>query len=157
MDRIYITLSGKSTYAIVNSFWATLKIHGYVPDKIYILYDEFIEENLSTINDSFRCILAGYGLDLEIVPIEVNVYDFVGCTNAIKNIFRLNRKSEFSLDITSGRKYMVSAAILAGWKKSKHVFFLQTEEYRYGEASFMMRPLMYQYPADLKQETEGKL
>ena len=151
MDNIYITLAGKSAYAIVNSFWASLKIHEYEPDHVYIVTDEYTD-NTDIIIEAIRGVLLAYGLDIDIDRVVIIPYDFQGCMNAIREILDLKSEDSIALDITSGRKYMATAALLAGWERYDHVFFLQTERSRFRELPFLMRPLMYQYPADLKEE-----
>ena len=160
--RVYITLLGRSLHAIINSFWATVKIHEYHPDKMYIIHEvhegdfEYIQ---STIENNLDTIMSEYGFSSEIVFVDVDFLDFQGCMDRINEILEMHKDDSIAIDITSSRKYMAIAAVLSGWESVEHIFFLHTEMVKYREMPFMMRPMLYQHPLDLKNfsKTRGRV
>ena len=160
MMKVYITLMGKSTHALVNSFWAASKIHGYYPDKIYIIRENRDDTSRNeVIKENLKFIMSEFNYSAEIIYVDIDSFDFQGCIDKINEIFNLHEKAEITIDITSGRKYMAVAAVLSGWERAEHIFFLQSEMIKYREMPFMMRPMVYQHPVDLKnfESTRGRV
>ena len=155
MDRVYITLCGKSPYAFINSYYASLEYHGFKPDKIHLMYDRLFEPQVKGLIESIQFINNEYGIEATIYTDNVNLNSVTASLRTFLDIVDEYDDSDIALDSTSGRKYMVTALMLKAWDMCDHIFFLQTDDLDEGEMPFMLRPIYTQHPIDLKEEVHS--
>ncbi|GAI51536.1 unnamed protein product, partial [marine sediment metagenome] len=55
-EKVYITLCGKSPYAFINSYYASIEFHDFRPDKIHLIYDRLFENQVKKLIDSIQFI-----------------------------------------------------------------------------------------------------
>jgi hypothetical protein len=61
--------------------------------------------------------------------------------------------NEVAIDITPGRKAIISSALLSAWQKQvDHVFYLYLEDMRNASNPYPMIPFHLQHFVDLKEE-----
>ena len=114
MVRIaYITLLGRSPWAVVNTYYKLLTM-GKRADKIYVFTEERYRKNLPKVVEALRTISEAYNLNPEIETVVVPDYGFFVADKKFKELFtKLEREGyRMGLDITSGRKALVAAAIV---------------------------------------------
>ncbi|MCD6372780.1 MAG: hypothetical protein J7L37_04445 [Thermococcus sp.] len=109
----YITLLGRSPWALVNTYYKLLAM-GKRVDRIYIFTEERYRGNLPRVVEALRAISEAYNID---PPMETEIvpdYGFFVADRKFKELFsRLEREGyTLGLDITSGRKALVAAAIV---------------------------------------------
>ena len=56
--KIYITMTGMSRWAEINSLWAAVRNHEYVPDKIYLFKTVQRSDDAAVITSCFKQLLA---------------------------------------------------------------------------------------------------
>ncbi|HIH72152.1 MAG TPA: hypothetical protein HA300_02090, partial [Thermococcaceae archaeon] len=63
--KAYITMLGRSTWAMINSYYAVV-MRGYRPDKIYIFLEDIYSEKLPKAVEALKIISSEYGFSPEI-------------------------------------------------------------------------------------------
>lgn len=129
-DRLkaYITILGRSQWAVVNSYYAVLEIKDYRPDIVYIITEKPYKKYLEDIKKGITIISKEFGFNPKIELIEVGEADFIGTYRNMKEIlnYLMELKSKIAIDITSARKALVSGALLSIPKLEAidHLFYL---------------------------------
>jgi len=109
----YITLLGRSPWAVINTYYKLLTM-GKRADRIYIFTEKRYQNNLPKVVKALEAISEAYNLnpviDTEVVP----DYGFFVADRKFRELFsKLEREGyRMGLDITSGRKALVAAAIV---------------------------------------------
>jgi len=154
--RIYITMTGMSRWAEINSLWAAVRHHEYIPDKIYLFKTESRDGDASTIVSCFRLLLAEYGAkNVVIEEIPIVEGDFASSGKKIMEILEKEKAqgSEIAIDITPGRRAVMSSALMAAWKHEiDHIFYLYLDDFRKPDNPYPMIPFHFQHFVDLKKE-----
>jgi len=109
----YVTLLGRSPWAVVNTYYKLLTM-GKKADRIYVFTEERYKENLPKVVRALEAISKAYNLDPIIETEVVPNYGFFVADKKFKELFaKLEREGyRMGLDITSGRKALVAAAIV---------------------------------------------
>ena len=154
-ERVYITLGGKSPYALINSYFASLEFHGFRAEKVHVIYDDIFANFLPQTLECMEFINGEYDHSATIYTDNIIKNSVKACLRTFIDIIEEHKGAEIALDITSGRKYMVSTLMLRAWDTCDHIYFLQTDELRGRESPFMLRPVYSQYPMDLKKEVHS--
>ena len=154
--KILITLMGPSLWGLFNSIWGTIRSHGYVPDRVYVLRREADVENSEKARKMIQIILKEYGSRAEIIFQNIewdNVRDVVEKVRRIAASEK-GEKNELALDVTPGRKAVVLGSLLAGWREHTfdHVFYLYIESLRNAARPFILIPLSVQHSHDIIKE-----
>jgi hypothetical protein len=155
--KVYITMTGLSDWAIVNSLWAAIRIRGYIPDKIYIFTIGKRRRQADLAKKRFSVLLEGYRKKATIEIVEVPEADFVCSGRLISDV--VNREKSkgrtIAIDITPGRKAMVAGALVPGIQgKADHVFYLYLENFDYSDDIFMRIPMSIQHSHDFMEEVK---
>jgi len=112
----YITLLGRSAWALVNTYYKVLREGkgSREIDRIYIFTEERYRESLPRVVESLKAISRAYNMDPEIKTEVVPNYGFFVADRKFKELFsRLEEEGyRLGLDVTSGRKALVAAAIV---------------------------------------------
>ncbi len=96
-----------------------------------------------------------YGKRVEPVVKEIDEGDFASSGKKITMVMEEERSAgnEVAIDITPGRKAIISSALLSAWQKQvDHVFYLYLEDMRNASNPYPMIPFHLQHFVDLKEE-----
>ena len=124
--QAYITLMGRSGWAVVNSFHACVTETQYRPEKVVIVNETQYSIDVKPVIDGLRIIQASYA-STNLQAIEVPDWDARASGRAIRELVDSLRSQgyEIALDITGGRKALVSGALLSLREHPlEHVFYL---------------------------------
>jgi hypothetical protein len=113
MKVAYVTLLWRSPWAVVNTYYKLLTM-GKKADRIYVFTEERYRENLPKVVKAIEAISEAYNLHPTIETEIVPNYGFFVADKKFKELFsKLEREGyRMGLDITSGRKALVAAAIV---------------------------------------------
>jgi hypothetical protein len=154
--KIYITMTGMSRWAEINSLWAAVRNHEYIPDKIYLFKTDQRSDDAAVITSCFRQLLAEYGKkEILIEEIPISETDFASSAKKMMDVLEKERAggNEIAIDITPGRRAVMSSALMAAWQHEiEHVFYLYLDDFRRPDNPYPMIPFQFQHFVDLKKE-----
>jgi hypothetical protein len=154
-QKVYITMTGISRWPVLNSLWAAICCKGYSPDKIYLFVTKGRELDAEELSEWITVLTEAYGKRVEPTRREIDEGDFASSGKRITAAMdeERNAGNEVSIDITPGRKAIISSALLSAWQKHvDHVFYLYLEDMRNASNPYPMIPLHLQHFVDLKEE-----
>jgi len=138
-NKIYITMLGRSIWAVLNSYYAVLKEKQYYPDDI-ILFAETISDpeharDLELTKQGLELTSSHFGITPAIhyqviseVEYEVESDDdFIKAVQCLSRLIKERKKAgdTMTLDITPGKKTLVTGALLPiTLSDVDHVFYL---------------------------------
>ncbi|CAD5243990.1 hypothetical protein [Thermococcus camini] len=113
MKIAYITLLGRSEWALVNTYYAVVS-RGSKPDRVFIFTEETYRKKLPRVVEALKAISRAYNFTPEIEAIIIPDNSFLEADRKFKELFqRLEREGyTIDLDITSGRKALATAAVV---------------------------------------------
>ncbi|WP_297515186.1 TM1812 family CRISPR-associated protein [Thermococcus sp.] len=117
MVRIaYITLLGRSPWAVVNTYYKLLKEgkpKGKI-ERVYIFTEERYKKNLQRVVRALEAISKAYNLEPRIETVIIPDHGFSEAERKFRELFSKLESEGYriGLDITSGRKALVAAAIV---------------------------------------------
>ncbi len=116
---IYVTLLGRSVWALLNTYYAAAD-EGCEPDVIHVFAEESYRNSSEEVEEGLKIISEGYGFSPEIKIHVVDDVDFVKAGKKIRKTLRqlMEGGNEVSIDITPGRKALVTAALLSAFDLS---------------------------------------
>ena len=156
----YISLLGRSSWALINSYYSVLKNDFYYPDIIYVFVEEPNKEKLDKVISALKILNDEFDVDAEIKSQVVSDAKFASAGKEIFKIMNELKESGFcmSLDITPGRKTLVAAALLSANRfisskddTIKYIFYLAVDDPLEAKP-FMMIPLSAQILEDFKDD-----
>jgi hypothetical protein len=157
VKRAYLTTLGRSTWALVNTYYAVLREIGYLPDRVYIFTEQTYESNLLRAKAAIEILSEEFDIDPEIETKIVSDWDFLA---AGKEVFTLvktlkTQGAKVAIDITPGRKALVVASLITGIKiKIDHVFYLAIKYTDNAAKPYMMIPLQIQQIRDFMADAK---
>lgn len=154
-QKVYITMTGVSKWPVLNSLWAAIYCKGYIPDKVYMFVTRGREREGEELSRWIRILLEAYGKMVEPSVIYIQEGDFASSGRKITAVMEQERAegNEVAIDITPGRKAIISSALLSAWQKQvDHVFYLYLEDMRNSANPYPMIPFHLQHFVDLKEE-----
>ncbi len=154
-QKVYITMTGISKWPVLNSLWASICCKGYVPDRIYLFVTRGREPEAQILASWIRILTGYYGNAVESVQKTIDEGDFTSSGKKITAVMEEERSAgnEVAIDITPGRKAIISSALLSAWQKQvDHVFYLYLEDMRNASNPYPMIPFHLQHFVDLKEE-----
>jgi hypothetical protein len=153
-QKVYITMTGVSRWPVLNGLWAAL-CKGYVPDKVYLFVTQGREKDGEALSAWINILLESYGKQVEPVLEKIEEGEFASSGKRITSVMEAERNqgNEVAIDITPGRKAIVSSALISAWQKQvDHVFYLYLEDMRNANNPYPMIPYKLQHFVDLKEE-----
>jgi len=153
----YITLLGRSTWALVNAYHAVLREKGLRPERVSIVTEEPYAESAPTAASAILIISEGYGftpaIGVEILP-EAG---FVRGGAAIRSLAEdlIAQGFRVAIDITSGRKVTVAGALIAislAGIHIQHIYYLAMQSLDDVAKPYMMIPHQIQKIRDLMED-----
>lgn len=157
----YITLLGRSTWALVNAYHAVLREKGLRPERVAIVTEEPYAEGAPTAVEAIQRVSEGYGftptIEVEILPEA----DFVRAGVAIRALAEdlIDQGFGVAIDITSGRKVTVAGALIAislAGIQIQHIYYLAMQSLDDVAKPYMMIPHQIQKIRDLMEDTGVK-
>jgi len=153
-QKVYITMTGISRWPVLNGLWAAT-CKGYVPDKVYLFVTKGREKDADQLSSWIRKLLESNGKDVQ--PITETIEEGAFASSGRKITATMEREraagNEVAIDITAGRKAIVSSALISAWQKQvDHVFYLYLEDMRNASNPYPMIPYHLQHFVDLKEE-----
>lgn len=126
-NKAYITILGRSTWALINTYYAVLSEKSYYPDLVYIFAENVYAEELKKAVKGVEILSEEYGFKPKIEQETIKEADFVEAGLKINALIKeLKQKGcSIAIDITPGRKALVAGALLpAGKIGVDHIFYL---------------------------------
>lgn len=160
--KVYITLLGRSTWSLINSLHVSLE-EGNSPDLIHVFSEERFAGELKKIKKALEILSEGYEVPFGVETHMLDDMDFIEAAEKIREELKkyLKDESDVIIDITSGRKPLVTAAILSmedlrgdDGLSVEGVEYLAIESLEDSSKPYFMIPLEIQHPKDLVKEVE---
>jgi len=153
VPKSYLTLLGRSTWALVNSYYAVLEEQNYYPDSVKV----YAESNNGTqhVAEVIKSISNEYGFNPSIEITEIPEGDFIAAGLTISaDLKRLKEEGyETALDITPGRKPLVAGAILSASKHNiDHIYYLMIDSTEDADKPYLLIPRKRQTLTDFIKE-----
>ena len=150
--KAYITVLGRSTWALINTYYSVLMEKSYHPDITHIFAEEIYAEELDKAIEGIKILSEEFGFTPEIERHMVKEADFIEAGMKISSLVRELKEKGYAvaIDITPGRKALVAAALIPAVKhKMDHVFYLAVK--RLEPKPYMMIPLSIQELKDFME------
>jgi len=155
-DSIYITMTGRSVWALLNAYYAVLRETKFRPTQIIILSETEHVGQIPVVKKGLTMLSDGYGLTPQIDVEQVQTGDFIEAGRKISARIKAGRKqgSKIAIDITPGRKALVAGALIPiASINVDHVFYLQITSTDDAAKPYMMIPLASQQLRDFRATT----
>ena len=112
----YITILGRSTWAVINALHASLEQHDDLhPSIIFIITEDIFKDKIDKVKKGVGIVLDHYGIDASIETRTVTSGAFVAAGREISAIVKELKQNghRITVDITPGRKSLVAGTLLA--------------------------------------------
>ncbi len=158
MMKVWITIVGRSPFAVVNSVWMVCRKEKFVPNRVYLVWNEDVEEVKRTVERMLKIILQSYGVsEPEVIAdesVKVREDDFKKFRKVLKKICdeELNEGNEVAIDMTPGRKFMSALAMGLGIRKKISVYYLHLINISYQNKPLVLIPFSLQKLYDMKRD-----
>ena len=155
--KAYIALLGRSTWGLLNTYYAVLNEKEYHPDIIHIFTEERYKGDLKKARASMEILSSEHGFTPDIHEIIVPSSAFIETGKRISTIVKDLKSSDYeiAIDITSGRKALVAGTLLSiANKEIDHVYYLSIDSLEDASKPYMMIPLAIQHLRDFIEEAE---
>lgn len=156
--KAYLTALGRASWALVNTYYAVLREHGFLPDNIYIFTEEAYEHKLEKTIAAIKVLSEEFGIQPKIESRVVNDWDFIEAGKEISVLVKALKEDGYqvAIDITPGRKAIVVAALIIGIKvKIDYVFYLAIKSTVDAAKPYMMIPMQIQQIREFMEDSRG--
>jgi hypothetical protein len=150
--KVYISILGRSVWALLNTYYAVLFEKAYYPDSVYIYTEGIYSKELEKAVEGIKILSEEFGFSPKIDSHIVKEADFLNAGREISELIGKLKAEGYSIaiDITPGRKALVAAALIPAVKhKMAHVFYLAVK--RLESKPYMMIPLSIQQLKDFME------
>ena len=154
IQRVLITITGISKWAVINGIWAAARRKQFVPDKVYLVNRIGNKDEGELLSKWIETYLRSQGKNPEIEVVEVDESNFVSTGKRIAKLIETEKAkgNEVALETTPGRKAIVSAALIASREsKVDHVFYLYIEDTYMADKPYPMIPFQILHLVDLER------
>jgi len=155
--KAYITILGRSTWALINTYYAVLAEKSYYPDLVYIFAEDIYAGELDKAIRGVEILSEEFGFKPEIRQEVVGEADFVEAGFKISSLIK-DLKGEgyrVAIDITPGRKALVAGALIPTSKIGvDHVFYLAIKTLDNASKPYRMIPLQIQELRDFVEDAK---
>lgn len=149
--QAYITLMGRSGWAVVNSFHASVIETDYRPEKIHVIYESQSSEEVKPVIPGLEIIQSSY-TSPDVQHWEVPDWDAHAARRTTLELVRKLKGEGYqvALDITGGRKSLVAGSLLDLREGDlDHLFYLAIEITRGVAKPYLMIPKRIQSLYDI--------
>jgi len=164
--RVWITTVGTSSFAVFNSLWMAIVGDSYYPDKVYLLWNDRVKENMEKIKEYIKALKEAYGRTIIIDDTyRVDEEDFKIFTKTLTEIIKKEKLegNEIAIDMTPGRKFMSAFSMYAGVEgveagkfKADRVYYLHLKDPSYMNLPLYLIPFSIQELLEMKSKLSGK-
>ena len=154
-ERVFITMTGVSKWPVLNSLWAAICCNDFLPDRIYLFVTMGRERDGEILAEWISILTEAYGRKISPIIRQIDEGDFASSGKKITAVMEEERNlgNEVAIDITPGRKAIITSALLSAVQKQvDHVFYLYLEDLRNASNPYPMIPFHLQHFVDLKKE-----
>ena len=157
----YITLLGRSTWALVNAYHAVLREKELRPERVVIITEDPYAEEASIATGALRIVSERYGfspaIDVEILPEA----DSVRTGQTIRSLTEdfIRQGFDVAIDITSGRKVAVAGALIAvsvAELDLRHIYYLAMKSTDDVAKPYLMIPHQVQQIRDIMEDAGAR-
>lgn len=150
--KVYITMTGRSDWAVLNSLWAAIKEKKYMPEKVYILAENGDIARAEKVKEGVATLLGKYVQNPRVIIVQTKTGDPIEARTKVTEIIDKEKENEIAVDITPGRKAVVTGALVAAAKKNiKHIFYLYIETLENASKPYVMIPKSIQHFNDFAE------
>lgn len=155
--KAYITILGRSVWALINAYYAVLVEKSYYPDIVYIFAEDIYADQLDKAIKGIEILSEEFGFKPEIRQEIVREADFVEAGVKITSIIKdLKQNCRVAIDITPGRKALVAGALIPISKIGvDHVFYLAIKTLDNVSKPYRMIPLSIQGLRDFVEDAKA--
>ena len=158
MPKAYLTLLGRSSWSLINSYYAVVEEQSFYPDSVKIYSEsknetEYVTEALKIISEEYS-----FNPSIEVTILPEGV--FIAAGNIIgADLKEFKEKGyETALDITPGRKPLVAGAILSASKQNAdHIFYLMIDSTEDADKPYTLIPRKRQTLIDFVNEAKRSM
>lgn len=154
-DAVYVTLLGRSGWAVLNTYYAVLREEMFAPQEIHIFTESAEAPLLGPVIDGLTRITNAFDIAAKIAPpVVIPDGDFFKAGQQILDLVRDCRTEgkRVAIDITSGRKALVVGALVPLRDIGiDHIFYLDITTTEGNALPYMMIPLPIQRLRDFAQ------
>jgi hypothetical protein len=150
--KAYVTILGRSTWALLNTYYAVLIEKAYHPDLIYIYAEDIYSKKLEKAVEGIKIVSEEFGFIPEIHAKTIREADFMNAGKEISDLIGKLKEEGYriAIDITPGRKALAAAALIPAVKhRMDHVFYLAVK--RLESKPYLMIPLSIQQLKDFME------
>ncbi|AIF69546.1 hypothetical protein PAP_05730 [Palaeococcus pacificus DY20341] len=155
--KAYVTMLGRSTWAMINAYYAVVMHKKYHPDEIYIFLEDIYVDKLPKAVEALEIISEAFGFKPKISWKIIEEANFLEADKKIGELLRelKSRGCEIAVEITSGRKALVAGALIHGIPlKVDHVFYLAIRSMEFANRPYMMIPMQIQILKDFMEDKQ---
>ncbi|MBD3227138.1 MAG: hypothetical protein GF329_03035 [Candidatus Lokiarchaeota archaeon] len=156
--KTYITILGRSDWAVINTYYAVLKHKKFFPDYIYVITEDIYEPELEKVIAGLNILSDAFDFHPEINSKIMKEANFAESGIQINNLIKKLKKDspEIAIDITSGRKALVAATLLPLYKNHvDYLFYLAIKTTKEVNKPYEMIPMQIQNLRDFVHEGES--
>ena len=142
-DSIYITMTGRSVWALLNAYYAVLRETAFRPTQIIIVSEAEHAGQIPLVKSGLNILSDAYGIALHVDVEQIQTGDFIDAGRKISARIKAGKEqgSTVAIDITPGRKALVAGALIPLANLSvDHVFYLQIASTDDAAKPYMMIP-----------------
>ncbi len=154
-ERVYITLLGRSVWALLNTYYAITREAQYFPDTVYIAVEAPFRDQAVLAEEGVLIISRAMGFSPEIESIDVDQADIVDAFRKLHTRISGKKKAgaKVAIDITPGRKATVAGILLPiKLDDVDHVFYLEISTTVDVAKPFQMIPRQFHRLHDFKAQ-----
>ena len=154
-ERVYVSLLGRSAWALVNTYYAVVRETEFRPDTVSIAVEAPFSGRAGAVSEAVRAISEHNGFSPEIECIPVDQGDVVDVFSKVYALMVSKKRegAKVALDITPGRKAVVAGTLLPiKLDDVDHVFYLEISTTRDVAKPYQMIPRQYHTLHDFKAE-----
>ncbi|MFP3909914.1 MAG: hypothetical protein ACLFVX_08645 [Archaeoglobaceae archaeon] len=156
MPKALITILGRSTWALVNSYYAILE-SGYYPDLVQVFAEDIYSDDVDKAVSGLKILSEEFGFSPEVKTEIVGEAEFIEAGLKLNSLIKELKQEGYTVavDITPGRKALVAGALLPAEKlRVDHVFYLAVKDL--GSKPYKMKPLKDQVLRDFIAEVRKR-
>lgn len=145
--RAYITMLGRTVWALANAYHAALMERGFLPERIWIFTEERYRVPLDKAVSAVTLLSESFGISPKVETCIVEEADFLCAGMKVSAMVkRLKAEGyEVALDVTPGRKPLVAGALVAlASVPIDHVFYLGISKLEGASKPYLMIPFQQQ-------------
>jgi len=160
--KVYITTVGTSPEAVFNPLWYLVEVYDWVPDRVYLLWNDDVREQLEKVKKLIKRLSNAYGVRISVHAGEEERFSEENPVEFREKVVSLigslkHDGHEVIVDITPGRKFM--SALLLGAaivKNADEVTYLHLDDWRDYVGKLLFEIPMVKQRLFMREDLTGK-